>query len=330
VLDGKLYLVGGCTANACGTNTVTVYDAEANSWTTAAPYPVAVAWEACCAIAGTIYCAGGNTDASTLTSTYAYDPGTNSWSVKAALPADLWGSASAAANGLLLISGGVVNDNSTITNQGYSYDPAADAWSPLPNANESRYRAGSACGLYRIGGNPGGSFTPPGASSEVLPGFTGCGAASDVSWLSTSAGEVTLQPGKTAKVTVTLNANVADITQPGIYTAAVAFSTDTPYALSSVPVTMTVNPPKTCGKIAGTITSAANGSAIAGATLQVDSWASSYTLKTKAGGTYELWLDTRNNPLQLIAAKDGFQPQTAKVRITKGATTTTDFSLKKS
>jgi hypothetical protein len=119
-------------------------------------------------------------------------------------------------------------------------------------------------------------------------------------------------------------------TQPGVYTGSLALSADTPYPLGSVPVTMTVNPPKTWGKIAGTVTSAANGSAIAGATVQVDSWATSYSLKTKADGTYELWLDTRNNPLQLIAAKDGFQPQTTKVRITKGATTTTDFTLKKS
>ena len=65
-------------------------------------------------------------------------------------------------------------------------------------------------------------------------------------------------------------------------------------------------------------------------TIQIDTWATSYTLKTAADGSYQLWLDTRNNPLQLIAAKDGYQPQTTQVKITKGGTTTANFALKKS
>ena len=330
VLDGKLYLVGGCSANACGSNQVRVYDPAADTWTSAAPYPISIAWESCGAVTGQLYCAGGNTDASTFTKTYAYDPASDSWSAKADLPADLWGSAYAAANGQLLISGGVIDDGAAITNQGYAYDPAADAWTALPNANESRYRAGSACGLYRIGGSPGGFGAPPVADSELLPGFSECGATADISWLSESPTELTLAPGKSAKVTVTLNAGVPEITQPGTYTGALTFTSNTPYKLDPVTVTMTVNPPKTWGKIAGKVTAAANGAPIGGATIQIDSWATSYTLKTAADGTYQLWLDTRNNPLQLIAAKDGFQPQTAKVRITKGATTTSDFVLKKS
>jgi N-acetylneuraminic acid mutarotase len=330
VVDGKLYLVGGCTTDSCGTKTVEVYDAAADTWSTAAPYPVAVAWQACGAISGIIYCAGGNTDSATSSSVYAYDPGAGSWSQLADMPTDMWAAVSAAANGQLLVSGGVVDNSTVVTNQGYAYDPVANTWTAMPNANQTLYRSGGACGLYRIGGNPGGFLVPPVASSEVLPGFTNCGAASDVSWLGLGTTEVTLAPGKSAKVTVSLNADVPDITQPGLYTAAVSLGTDTPYAVPAVPVSMTVNPPKTWGKIAGTIKSAADGKAIAGATVQIDTWASSYTLKTKADGTYQLWLDTRNNPLQLIVAKDGFQPQIAKVKITKGATTTTDFSLKKS
>jgi hypothetical protein len=224
----------------------------------------------------------------------------------------------------------VVEDSTVITNQGYAYDPVANTWTAMPNANQTLYRSGGSCGLYRIGGNPGGFGAPPVASSEVLPGFTSCGAAADVSWLSLSTDTVTLAPGKSAKVTVSLNANVDDITQPGLYTAAVSLGTDTPYAVPAVPVSLTVNPPKTWGKIAGTVTSAADGKPIPGATVQIDTWTASYTLKTKTDGTYQLWLDTRNNPLQLIAAKDGFQPKVATAKITKGGTTTSDFSLKKS
>jgi hypothetical protein len=56
----------------------------------------------------------------------------------------------------------------------------------------------------------------------------------------------------------------------------------------------------------------------------------SFTLKTDKSGYYQLWLDARYSPLQVIAAKDGYQPQVKSVKITKGATTTTNFALKKS
>lgn len=62
--------------------------------------------------------------------------------------------------------------------------------------------------------------------------------------------------------------------------------------------------------------------------MQIDSWTASYTLKTDKNGQYVLWLDTRNNPLTLIAAKDGWAPQTRSVKIAKLATTTANFALK--
>ena len=67
---------------------------------------------------------------------------------------------------------------------------------------------------------------------------------------------------------------------------------------------------------------------LTGATVQIDSWAASYTLKTDKDGRYALWLDVRNNPLTLIVAKDGWAPQTRTVKITKLASTTADFALK--
>jgi N-acetylneuraminic acid mutarotase len=329
VLGGKLYVVGGCTTSVCGNTDVEVYNPASDSWSAAAAYPVADAWISCGAINGALYCAGGTTDAASTAHTYQYDPASDSWSPRADLPIDLWGSASIAANGKLLVSGGVTDNGGSITNQGYAYDPATDSWAALPNANQSVYRGASACGFYQIGGSPGGLFVPPVATSEVLPGFADCASTSDVPWLSESATSAVLQPGDTVKITVTLDANVASITQPGTYTAELVVASDTPYQLAPVGVTLTVNPPKTWGKITGTITSAVNGAAIPGATVQINTWATSYTLKTDKFGQYALWLDVRNNPLQLIVAKDGFQPQTTTVKITKGTTTTASFVLKK-
>ncbi|WP_345630807.1 carboxypeptidase regulatory-like domain-containing protein [Rugosimonospora acidiphila] len=329
VLDGKLYVVGGCTST-CGSTDVEVYDPVSDTWSPAAAYPEQVSWESCGALGAKVYCAGGTTNSGAGSShAYAYDPGTDSWSPVAGLPMDLWGSDYTAANGMLLVSGGVTNNSATVTNQGFAYDPSSDSWTALPNANNALYRGGSACGFYQIGGNPGGAFAPPLPIDSVLPGFADCGGASDVPWLSESTTSVTLAPGKSAKVTVTVNAADASITQPGTYTANVAVSTDTPYSTAGVAVSMTVNPPKTWGKITGSVTSAADGSTLAGATVQIDSWATSYTLKTDKNGQYALWLDTRNNPLQVIVAKDGYQPQVGTVKITKGATTTASFALKK-
>jgi N-acetylneuraminic acid mutarotase len=328
IVGSKLYVIGGCTADACGSTDVQVYDAASNSWSSAAAYPEQTAWESCGTISGKVYCAGGSTDAATSANAYAYDPSDNSWAPVADLPIDLWGSGSTTAGGQLLVSGGVTADSSEVTNQGFAYDPASNHWTALPNSNNSLYRGGSACGFYKIGGNPGGQFVPPVAKSEVLPGFVDCGdAGSDVSWLSVSPTSLTLAAGASATVTVTLDANVAEITQPGTFTAKLALSTDTPYTVAPVDVTMTVKPPKTWGKITGTVTSA-SGAPIAGATVQINTWAASYTFKTDKNGQYALWLDVRNNPLQVIVAKDGFQPQVRTVKIAKGTTTTSDFALK--
>ena len=68
---------------------------------------------------------------------------------------------------------------------------------------------------------------------------------------------------------------------------------------------------------------------VAGATVQIDTWATHYTLHTDANGDYALWLDVRNNPLTVIAAKDGYQPQAVTVKLSKGKTVTATFTLLK-
>jgi hypothetical protein len=154
-----------------------------------------------------------------------------------------------------------------------------------------------------------------------------CGDTNQVSWLSPNTKTLTIAPGASATVTVTGDATVPDITQPGTYTAALVVGTDTPYASPNVPVSMTVNPPKTWGKITGTVTGPSG--PMPGATVQINTSAAHYTLRTDASGHYQLWLDARNNPLQVICANNGYQSKTATVKIKKGETTTLDFTLQK-
>ncbi|MEC3993069.1 carboxypeptidase regulatory-like domain-containing protein [Actinacidiphila sp. DG2A-62] len=324
VLDGKLYSVGGCTATACGTTDVTVYDPSADAWSSVAAYPEPISWESCGGIAGKLYCSGGTTDAGSVTHAYVYDPASDSWSPIADQPTDAWGSAYTAANGLLLVKGGAINSGAALTNQTWAYQPNDNTWTALPNASASLYRGGGASGFYAVGGLAG---QTPAKTSEVLPGYDQTESA-DVTWLSESTDTVTVQPGASTTLTVTLDASAPEISQPGTYTASLGLGSDTPYRLTPIDVSLTVKPPATWGKITGKV-SASGGAPIAGATVQINTWATHYTLKTGADGSYGLWLDVRNNPLQLIVAKDGYQPTTATVKIVKGATTTSNFTLLK-
>jgi N-acetylneuraminic acid mutarotase len=328
VLNGKMYVIGGCDPVNCGHTDVQVYDPGSNSWSTAASYPEPISWEGCGAISGKIYCAGGTAGSSDTADAYAYDPSADSWTTIAKLPIDLWAMGYTAANGQLQVSGGVTNGFNTVTNQGYSYDPSAGTWTALPNSNNSDYRGGSACGFYRVGGSTGG-FSPHNFA-EQLPGYASCGVT-DVPWLSESVTDFTVNPGQTVTMTVTLNAADPSVTQPGAYTAALQVGNDTPYKVSPINLTMNATPPKTWGKITGTISGlSCNGTttALKGATVQIDTSQGSFTLKTDPNGLYAIWMNAANNPLTVIAALDGWQPQTAKSKIIKKGVVTLNFTLK--
>ncbi len=63
--------------------------------------------------------------------------------------------------------------------------------------------------------------------------------------------------------------------------------------------------------------------------MQANSGESGWTFETASDGTYASWFNSIYSPLQLISAKDGYQPQVRKVRIKGTKTTTADFGLKK-
>src|SRR4029077_11373292 len=115
VLQGQLYVVGGCTTGNCAPTSSKVYryDAGSDSWTAVADYPEKVAFTACAGVAGEVVCAGGvNADTNVPTThTYAYDPGSDSWTQVADMPADLWASAASGAGNKLQVSSGVMNNS---------------------------------------------------------------------------------------------------------------------------------------------------------------------------------------------------------------------------
>lgn len=327
VLDGKLYAVGGCTTSACAplSKSVVAYDAEADTWERPADYPLAVAYLSCGALDGQVVCTGGNDGATANNRTYAYTPRTDTWKRVADAPAPTWGSGHAVANGELVVVSGV--QGSAVSNAAYAYHRASDAWRQLPNANSPRYRGGAACGFYKIGGAVSNHFAERGG--ERLPGFDDCATGTaDREWLSVGTSKAVLEPGRSVDVTVTFDARVD---QPGTYTSAVWIRENTPYAAPKpVPVTLTVTPPRTWGQLTGTVRGIACGASpapLAGATVTVDSATTGWTFTTDADGSYAYWIDRRDNPLTVYAAKDGFRPQGRTVRITAGTATAADFDL---
>lgn len=319
VAEGKIYLVGGCADAFCTTTTTVVsYDPATDTWNTLAAYPHNDAWEACGGIDGKVYCAGGTDGSATFKNGFAYDPGSDSWSPIADMPIDLWASAAGAPNGMLVVSSGVTNGFSTVTDQGVAYDPSTDSWTALPNAQFPRYRSAGSCGF---------SPTP---DSEHLSDLDQCGVT-DVPWLAETPTTATLQPGQSVTVTITLSATTAaTVTQPGTFTAQLGVSSNTPYKVDPINITMTVTPPKGWGKITGTVTGTdcnGNTAPLRGVQIQASGKGYSFSLKTDANGKYAFWAPAASNSYTLIASKDGWIAQTVKTNIKAGKTITVNFNL---
>jgi N-acetylneuraminic acid mutarotase len=326
VINGDIYVVGGCADGpVCDTaaDTVYAYDPATDGWTQFASYPLELAYPSCGGISGSIYCAGGfdpsvdnGTDAA-----YSYSPRANAWTQQASMPADVWGASSAADDGQLLVAGGITAEQTT--NQVYTYTPASDTWSPLPTLSIPEYLGGGACGFYILGGNEGSN------AFDQLSGYGECSAG--VPWLSASASTVTIPAHSSVTVTLTLNAAAADITQPGTYTAQLNISTNTPYEVTPVTVTMTATPPPTWAQVTGTVKAAdcqGNSDVVSDATVQIDTAAGDHTLKTDAHGQYSLWLPASDGPLSVIVAANGYLAQATTVAIAAGKTSTYNATLK--
>lgn len=328
-VDGTVYSVGGYDGSA-DTSKLYAYDAQAASWTAKAPATDAREAGAAANVGGKLVWTGGwGPGGSPDGKTEIYDAAADSWSSTAPYPQAVAWEACGGIGGKVYCAGG--NADAATSTKTYVYDPAADSWTALPNLNTALYRGTGAVGFYAIGGNPGGAFAPPVATDQLLAGYDQ-GGTTDVPWLSEDPTDLTLAAGASATVTVTLNAADPSIAQPGVYTAAVTVTTDTPYSVPNVAVTLTVTPPATWGKIAGTVTTIGKTGAavpVPGATVELDGWAQTFTLTTDAGGKYGIWMDRRNNPITAIVADNGFKPQTARLKVVAGQTVTKNWLLMK-
>ncbi len=242
-LNGELYVIGGCAltddlANDCpATTTVEVYDPAVNRWHAAAPYPEAVTLQACGALYGKIYCAGGRGTTGVhnnypgMRDAFMYNPAVDRWRAIAPVPYADWGMGYAAVHGLLLISGGVTNASTIITNRTAAYNARTNRWTALPQSPFQFRQMGSACGFYVV--------KPGSGTAEVLPGYS-CGYP-PLSWLTATPPGGTVAAGETVNVTLQFNGQ-PDQAMTTSHAQLILSGDGTPYAAQHIPVSVTWSP----------------------------------------------------------------------------------------
>jgi YVTN family beta-propeller protein len=139
-------------------------------------------------------------------------------------------------------------------------------------------------------------------------------------WLSTEPVSGTVTSNSSTPVQVTFDATGL---QPRDYTTTISILSNDPIKpLTSVPVTMTVNPTANMGWVEGTVTDVATGAPL---TATIVALGQPYTVTTKPDGTYKLWLDANSYTIQATA--EGYVTGTAVVNIVAQQGVTQNFAL---
>ncbi len=133
---------------------------------------------------------------------------------------------------------------------------------------------------------------------------------------------------------VTLSFDASAVDQPGEYHTTLLVRNDTPYGDWHIPVTMTVTPPASWGKITGAVTGLgvcdADPAPLSRATVQVESVATGkqWTLETDENGAYVLWLDQAQSPVTITVSAPDYSGEAGRVAVIAGQTTAADFDLR--
>lgn len=164
-VDGKLYVIGGSTADIDGLTLVQEYDPAADTWRDRAPLPVGLNHMGAAALNGKIYTVGGFSGRSPTdtggrlhqgATTYAfeYDPKTDKWRTLPPLKGPRGSVGVAALDGKIHAVGGRNLEVKTVTTHEV-YDPVTDKWSdaaPLPTARDHLAAVAADGLLHVIGG----------------------------------------------------------------------------------------------------------------------------------------------------------------------------------
>jgi len=152
VLQGKIYLPGGCTTAGEPLSIMEVYDPRSDSWEDATPLPQALCAYALAAWEGQLYLFGGWDGSSYSAATYRYDPGVDIWQEGTPLSSPRGYAGAATLGDKIYVVGGY--DGEEILKTVEEYDPVLEAEGIDPwrsKADMSMGRAG--LGVVALGGN---------------------------------------------------------------------------------------------------------------------------------------------------------------------------------
>ena len=156
-VNGKIYVIGGCSNEGGFLSTVEEYDPVKNEWTEKNNIPTTREGLSTCVVDGKIYAIGGfrNDAGIEFSIVEEYDPVKDKWTKKANMPTERAYFSARAVNGKIYAIGGWrVGQAISVVEE---YDPAMDKWTKKTDMSATRYgfSAEAVNGkIYVIGGCP--------------------------------------------------------------------------------------------------------------------------------------------------------------------------------
>jgi N-acetylneuraminic acid mutarotase len=153
-INGKIYIVGGFTANGQNSDVVEVYDVAMDSWSSIRPMPERLDHAMAAAANGKLYVMGGwrvfGEQASDAV--HEYDPETQRWASRARMPVARAAGAAASDGSTIYVVGGIGLDSIV----GLAYDVRSDSWGRIAELEEPREHLAAVYApngrIYAIGG----------------------------------------------------------------------------------------------------------------------------------------------------------------------------------
>ncbi len=158
-----------------------------------------------------------------------------------------------------------------------------------------------------------------------------CALASDVPWLSEAPSVSGTLPASTSQpFVVVFDAGVPEVDQPGQYLAGMKIEENTPYSLTHVPVTMTINAPPDWGQAHGRVYSLGycdvTPSLLTGATIDLTYGDGLTQTLTHGGEPWSWWAPA--GPITITASAPGHLTQTVTADIPAGQGVNQDIDLR--
>jgi subtilisin family serine protease len=341
-IDNDVYVLGGIVAaDSASTTQVWKLDTTAQTWSAGVPMQKTRTSFSAAAIDGEIYVAGGVAFPGFAPDMTAEKFDGTSWSYIANVPGggDLtrwsYNAAGHGADGLWLAAGRRDTGWNVLNHAGY-YDPTTDTWttSPtIPVLSQGRvYMEGAVATdgyFYVIGGRDSAGAIVYANNERLYVGYP----AGEVDWLSQDPVSGVVAPdGGELEIAITFDAGA--VAEPGDYFATLRVVSNDPMMGSyAIPVTMTVEPSDTAGRIEGVVQSLGycdlNPFPAEGAEVVITSGANSWTVFTNAAGEYGIWLDESYSPVDIsVTAPNHTSGAAAGVVIVGQEVTVVDFDLR--